>query len=311
MVYQRTEQQPRKQRGRPKGTTLTVAQNILIALNLVDYATRAQLARLLDMESSRTYLRQTLSDHTAAGLVLCLPGSAKSQPHVYTLTRKGREYASQLLGTPTTKRFRPSEERDKAHNPYFMQHTLAVSDVLIAARLLSQTTPGITLNRIYTERALRRKISVTLESTAHARTIYVEPDASLDFFIAETWKNPPETWQDFVHIEVYRNLPPAEWRFKQKVQGYVATVDTGRHEALFQTPALSIAVIAIAQTEQMAATLKRWTEEVLTDMERQAEGEWFFFCSVDPASASPEELYLSPVWEQAFSDVKTPLLVLE
>jgi hypothetical protein len=62
----------------------------------------------------------------------------------------------------------------------------------------------------------------------------------------------------------------------------------------------------------MTTTLKRWTtEEVLTDMERQAEGEWFFFCSVDPASASPEELYLSPVWEQAFSDVKTPLLVLE
>ena len=61
----------------------------------------------------------------------------------------------------------------------------------------------------------------------------------------------------------------------------------------------------------MAATLKRWTEEVLAEMERQEEGDWFFFCSLDPAKARPEELFLSPVWEQAFSNGKTPLLVLE
>jgi hypothetical protein len=61
----------------------------------------------------------------------------------------------------------------------------------------------------------------------------------------------------------------------------------------------------------MAATLKRWTEEVLAEMERQPEGEWFFFSSLNAATASPEEMYLAPVWEQAFGSTKTPLLVLE
>jgi hypothetical protein len=61
----------------------------------------------------------------------------------------------------------------------------------------------------------------------------------------------------------------------------------------------------------MATTLKRWTEEVLAEMEGKGEGEWFFFCSLDTATTSPEELYLSPLWEQAFSTTKTPLLVLE
>jgi hypothetical protein len=84
---------------------------------------------------------------------------------------------------------------------------------------------------------------------------------------------------------------------------------TGQHEALFQTPALSIAVIA--QSDRQKATLKRWTEEALQEMERPEEGEWFFFCSRDPATATPEELFLSPVWEQAFSTTKTPLLLLE
>jgi hypothetical protein len=89
----------------------------------------------------------------------------------------------------------------------------------------------------------------------------------------------------------------------------VYAVDNGWHEAFFHTPALSVAVIA--QTEQMAATLKHWTEEVLAEMERQPEGEWFFFCSLDTATASPEEMFLSPCWEQAFGSAKTPLLVLE
>jgi hypothetical protein len=160
MLQQDTQQG--KRRGRPKGATLTVAQKILIELSLVDYATRDQLARLLNMERSRTYIRETLSNHAAARLVLCLEGSAKSLPHIYTLTRKGREYTNRLLGTPADKRFRPSEERDKARNEYFIKHTLAVTDVLIAARLLAQTTPEIRLTRMYIERALRRKIYVEL-----------------------------------------------------------------------------------------------------------------------------------------------------
>jgi hypothetical protein len=98
-------------------------------------------------------------------------------------------------------------------------------------------------------------------------------------------------------------------RFKQKIQGYVTTVDTGQHEALFQTPALSIAVCAT--TGQIATMLKYWTEEALTEIGRAADGDWFFFCSLNTASASPEELFLSPVWEQAFGTTKTPLLILE
>jgi hypothetical protein len=296
-----------KPRGRPKAATCTIAQNI-IALSLVDYATRDQLARLLAMERSRSYVRETLSGLTAAGFVLRLAGSGITSPHVYTPTRKGREYAHRLLGTPTDKRFRPAEERDKARNEFFLKHTLAVTDVLIAAQLLSQTTPGITLNRIYTERALRRKISVTLESTPHSRAIYVEPDASLDFFITEMWHETPETWQDFLHIEVYRILPPAEWRFKQKIHGYVTYATAGQHEALFHTPALSLAVFAATDTR--AQTLKRWTEEALAELKRPDEGDMFFFGSMDVAKASPEEMYLTPVWQQAFRDAKTLLLVL-
>jgi hypothetical protein len=115
---------------------------------------------------------------------------------------------------------------------------------------------------------------------------------------------------NFFHIEVYRTLQPLEWRFKQKIKGYVTYAVSGQHEALFHTPALSIAVIAATDMPQQA-TLKRWTEEALQEMGRPEEGEWFFFCSRNPATTIPEELFLSPVWEQAFSSTKTPLIILD
>src|ERR687896_753622 len=260
-------------------------ERIISALAEFDYLTPAQIARLLYAPSSRNHVYEKMRPLVDRGLVQTLGGRDVNLPLLYTLSGTGRRCAS-TLGAAQGKRFRPSEEADKRRNPYFLKHSIAVIDVLIAARLLSDRVPAIQLSRMYTERELKRKIYIPLGG----KTVCLEPDAGLLFRITETWHNPPQTWEDFFHIEVYRNLPPQEWRFKQKIAGYVTYVDNGHHEALFHTPALSIAVIAA--TEQMTTTLKRWTEEVLTQMERQPEGEWFFFCSVDPASASPEGLYL-------------------
>jgi hypothetical protein len=220
------------------------------------------------------------------------------------LTDKGRQYAA-LLGKPTVKRFRPSEDARKAGNFYFVRHTLLINDVLIAARLLTTLMPSVVLTRLYTERELKRKIYVELpeplgEGKTRYRKLCIEPDASLRFTIAETW-------QDFFHIEVYRNLPPVEQRFKQKVSGYVATVRSGQHQKLFHMESLNIAVFA--QTPAMAQTLKDWIEEALAT--QPDDGGRFFFSSLAVSKASPTEMYLSPVWQQAFGTAKTPLLLLD
>jgi hypothetical protein len=127
----------------------------------------------------------------------------------------------------------------------------------------------------------------------------IEPDASLEFLIQEVWR-------DFFHIEVYRNLPPLERRFKQKIQGYVLYAQSPLHQQLFQTSSLSIAVFS---QPGIAATLKRWTEEALAN--QPDEGSRFFFTSMNPAIASPIELFLTPVWQQGFGEDTIPLLVLE
>jgi hypothetical protein len=284
--------------------TLTAADKILAALNEFDYLTAKQATRLLYSSSSLTYVREKLRLLVAEEYALPLAGRSVIMPRVFTPTSKGREHANLFLGSPTSKRFRPSEEQDKAGNVFFIRHTIAVTDILIAARLLAQTIPGIVLTRMYTERSLRRKIYVKIPDSAKrgrgkTRNICIEPDASVEFAIHDKWR-------DFIHIEVYRHLP-MEVGFKQKVQGYVYYAETGQHRALFQTEALTIAVIAT--TDQQAATLKQWTEEALEDMPQQ--GQRFFFRSIDTATATPTDLFLSSVWQQAFSEAKSPLLVLE
>jgi Replication-relaxation len=185
---------------RPDLETLTVSQQLLVELDICDYLTASQAARLLEKERSLTYIREQLRALERAGLAMSLESRVITMPRVYTPTKKGREYASLLCGTASDRRFRPAEERDKARNEYFITHTLAVSDVLIASRLLAKRSPAITLNRMFTERQLRRQIYVALpeptgNGTAQQRTVCIEPDGSLDFLIQKAWQN-------FVHVEV-------------------------------------------------------------------------------------------------------------
>jgi hypothetical protein len=279
------------------------AERILVALSEFGYLTVAQITKLLYAPSSQSFVHKQLKYLVAGKYVMPLTHRFVTQPRVYTLTGKGLSVLKSLEVHHQI-RIRPAEEKTKAHNFLFLQHTIAVTDVLIAARLLSESVPNIALTRMYLERELQRTIYVEIPEK-----ICIEPDASCEFEITVQSDGTQRTGVDFFHIEVYRNLPPAEWRFKQKIKGYVTYALSGQHEALFQTPALSIAVIAVTDTQK--ATLKRWTEETLTEIGRPEEGEWFFFCSLDPATVTPKELFLSPLWEYAFSTTKTPLLVLE
>jgi Replication-relaxation len=276
---------------------------ILTVLFAFEYLTAVQVTRLCFSKGSLTYGKAKLKALVDSGLAMSLGGRGTNLPLIYTLTGQGRTLASALTGEQP-RRFRPAEAREKQVNLAFMQHTLAVNDILISAQLLSQTHPAITLTRMYREPELRRRIYVDVPER-----ICIEPDASCHLLITNTGPEKPQVWEDFVHIELYRTMPPVKRHFKQKIQGYVTAVDTGQQETLFQTSALSIAVVAI--TEPIATLLKSWTEEALQSMGRVTEGDWFFFRSINTATATPEELFLAPVWEHAFSTAKTPLLVLE
>jgi hypothetical protein len=171
----------------------TATEKILSALLEFDYLTADQVTRLLYAPGSLTYVRAKLRSLAAAKLVFALSGKSvglPQLPQIFTPTGKARAYASNFRENPTRQRFRPSEEQEKAENLFFIKHTLAIRDVLIAAKLLANTTPGIVLNRIYHERDLRRKIYVEIpvhtgQGRIRKEKICLEPDASCEFIVQE------------------------------------------------------------------------------------------------------------------------------
>jgi hypothetical protein len=291
---------------RTKQEKQTPRDKLLSALGEYTYLTARQLTDLLYKKGSLTYVKDNLKSLTDAGDVLAFGGRGTTLPVVYTLSGNGRRNVARL-GKLRATRFRLGETQAKADNGYFLRHTLAVNDVLIAARLLSQAVPEIVLNRVYHEQELRRKIAVALPGAGgKTRQIFLEPDASLDVQIRS--RRDDTVWRDFVHIEVYRHHP-MEHRFKQKVHGYVVSAASGQQETLFHTKALTIALFC--ESPALMRLLKGWTEQVLTQLGQEEEGERYFFSSIAVSAASPTDVFLSPVWETAFSTTKTPLLVLE
>jgi hypothetical protein len=290
-------------------------EKLICALAEYGYLTAEQATRLLYSITSFTHVREKFKSLDDEKLVTVLGGRAYNLPRIFTLSTTGRKYA-ELIGKPPGKRYRLQEERQKQHNFFLIHHTLAAIDVLIAARLLSQTKLGIVrtrtmvsivLNRMYHEWELKRKIYVQLRvAGGMTQQICIEPDASLDFTIPSIGEEKP-SWRDFFHIEVYRTLPTMEQQFKQKIQGYVVYAQSPLHQQLFHTSALSIAIFA--QTPEIAKTLRKWTQEALAS--QPDEEDRFFFTSLNPATASSGELFLSPVWKQAFGEDTIPLLDLE
>jgi hypothetical protein len=283
----------------------TPKDKLRFALGEYEFLTTQQLTTLLYKHGSRTYVQDTLKALQDTGDVRSFGGRGTSLPRIYTLSGQGRRFVFQQ-GRTRAKRFRLAETQAKMGNGFFVRHTVAVNDVLIAAQLLTQSLPAIELIRVYHERELRRKIAVAIPAGVKTRQIFLEPDASLDFRI----RSPKDesVWRDFMHVEVYRHHP-MEHRFKQKIAGYVASASSGQHEALFHTKALTIALFC--ETPALLTLLKGWTEQVLTQLGQEDEGERFFFTSIAVPTASPTELFLSPVWEQAFNTAKTLLLMLE
>jgi Replication-relaxation len=282
----------------------TPKDKLRFALGEYGFLTLQQLIAVLEYkQGSRIYVQVTMKALVDAGDVLSFGGRRTSLPRIYTLTGRGRRYVTRL-DHPRPARFRLGETRTKVDNGYFLRHILAVNDVLIAARLLFRSMPDIILNRVYHERDLRRKIAVAIPAGGKTRQVFLEPDAALDVRI----RNNETVWRDFFFVEVYRHHP-MEHRFKQKVQGYALSAAAGQQEALFHTKALTIALFC--ETVAVKTLLKGWTEQVLTQCGQEEEGERFFFSSVAVSEASPTDIFLSPVWEQAFRTTKTPLLMLE
>jgi hypothetical protein len=279
----------------------SVDEAILQALYDFHYLTAEQLCRLRYSPSSLNHVREQLKKLHDAEYLQRVFGPRKqasgSTPWVYLLGRKGLAHFRDL--GYEGRRHRPSEQQALADQHLF--HTLAINDVLIAARLLHQAVDVVSLVAIRHDLDLKRTPVKIETGPADPRSgvpelTSVVPDAWLHFQIPNPARDKPESAP--LLLELDRGKKSVS-EFKRKIRGLLAY--TGRpYQTLFGVKSVTVAFVidegAFASPQQAAkrvADTRRWTEEELTEQRKEDWGEIFLFTSLpDPQTLDAIEFFL-------------------
>ncbi|WP_079054014.1 replication-relaxation family protein [Streptomyces graminilatus] len=267
---------------------------ILAAVNRLQYMTAAQIGRLLypDARDENRYVQRRLRKLAEAGYLLRLrelpSPRVGSAPHVFTLADKGRQYLSGQGVQLLTTYYRPSEERRKAQDNPFMEHTLAAVDVLVAAERLCQDFL-VSMPRLLTERQLKRR-PVRVQPPAGrpgAPPMAVIPDA---WFELTTTDDPVA-----IALELDRSTEHQKhWR--RKVACLTAWA-LGPYREAFQADNLTVAVAVPAAARR--AQLSTWTKQELDAIGQPGMADIFLFSEASPVTTDPVAFFFSPLWYPA------------
>lgn len=278
-----------------------VDERILTAINDYYCLTVDQILCLFYRPSSRTGVQTRMKRLTDAGytqaLFLNRGARAGSSPLVYRLNRRGRQFlAAQEIPVPP--RFRPGEDLEDP----FLRHTLAVNDVLIAARKLTERHAQLSLAQVLHERVLKHApLAVELDG----KWVSVIPDGFLDFREELPGQRP---YQSAIALELDRGTMKDATRWRAKIAALLTSF-TGAYQERFGAQTVTIAVVTTAGAKR-CRDLLRWTEEELAACKLRNRAELFLFTDQLP-ECDPERFFLSRHCAQPFGTARVPLLLLE
>jgi hypothetical protein len=266
---------------------------MLCALAQYSYLTPDQLTRLCYSPGSLTYVRDLMAQLEHKGLVLRLHYRTQvfGNPHsLFTLSHAGSVSVSQQ-GSATRARVRPSEERELSH--LFITHTILVNDAIIQAQLLSRVAPQVALHRFLHDRDLKRMpLTVRLPEGNDGQTVTraVVGDAWLDFVVQRA----RGTFQSCLWLELHRGTV-YQSRLRQKIRRLILAVKAGAYVATFGTASLGVGFIA-TPGEHEAEKVLRLVEDELIRLSFAHQAHLFLVTAGEPATMTPDALYLAPRW---------------
>jgi len=271
-----------------------VDEEILRVVNRLHYMTAAQVGRLLypDAHDQNRYVQRRLRSLAEAGYLLRLrelpTPRIGSAPHVFTLADKGRRFIAGRGDVLASSYYRPSEERAKAADNPFMEHTLAAVDVLVAAERLCRRFQ-VSMPRLLNERQLKRS-SVRVQPAGR-------PDASRVAVIPDAWFQLTSAECDPVSIalELDRGTE-GQKHWRRKVASLTAWAE-GPYRRAFETDNLTVAVVV--PTTVRRVQLSEWTAQELESIDRGELADIFLFTEASPVTTDPFELFFDLLWYPA------------
>jgi hypothetical protein len=260
-------------------------------------ATAAQLCRLHYRPGCLTTVKarlKTLSDH---GYVQAdaIPTKFSRSPYYYAVGQKGMRYLEDA-GCDTGETFRASRKTNR--HSLFIEHTLELNDVLIAAALLQHTDTRYSLAGFIHERVLkRRQYKASWKNGNASQSFTIIPDAFLDFRL-----NLADGRQRRMPILLEHDRgTEGQHHFKRRIRAYIVLLRSGEYQQLFGVKALTIAFTTFVGAQRLAH-MREWTRQELTaTSEPKPLGVTFCFAYlVQPLEAA--HVWVSPQWYTPYTE---------
>jgi hypothetical protein len=271
-------------------------EQVIRAIHAYHFLTVEQICRLLYSPGSLSHARVQLKRLADVGFLQRFrapTAKAGNTPFIYTLARRGMQYLT-TTGITEFSRFRPSENIELSY--LFLSHTLAVNNIIIAAKLVERIAPQIQLVHFRHERALRQAPIEVVTATGEKQRVI--PDGWLDF------RTP--THRTAVILELDRGTEQQR-AFRRKLQGLIACAQ-GPYQAFFETSSMTIAFLTTSG-EDRCTLIRKWCEEELKEESQRELAEIFLFLTITREGKDLDpRVFLSPMWQQPFEKARISLL---
>jgi hypothetical protein len=263
-----------------------------------------QLTRRYYSPGSLTFVKARLKLLTDYGYLDAneQPTTRGRSPYYYTLASKGIKYLKEA-GFEVNRYYRPSR---KVEYLPFLLHTFAVNNVLIAAELLAESIPQLTLAEMQHELVLKQdpcRVPVGRErlsgdGNVSAKHISIVPDGWLDFRYDRGTGT--QERRMCIWLEVDRGTVGMR-DFKEKANAILTFYKSGAYQKRFGTNSLRV---AFATTDGMTRVkqMRTWLCQVLTKQQEKPGTAERFLCTALSDEIDPHALFLTPVWYVPFDN---------
>jgi hypothetical protein len=258
-----------------------------IGLAQLHLATAEQLCRLHysmgSLKGVKAKLRTLVDYHYVQ--YDAIPTKFTRSPYYYALDRLSIRYLAQA-GTDVSETFRAGKEVNK--HSLFVEHTLELNDILIAAALLKRSAPNYWLDSFIHERVLKRR---PYKATWQGGNFSLIPDAFLDFRVRL-----PDGSQRRMPILIEHDRGSEEQRyFRRRIRAYSVLLKTEAYKLWFQAKGITIAFTTFAGPERLKR-MRDWTrQELAASGEPKALERRFYFTNL-VRPIDPCHLWLEPCW---------------
>ena len=263
---------------------------------------------------SRSYLAELLNalcggrDHSRRGYLyrFSMPQSPGNPRRLYALTRRGKSLLMEL-GVEVASCYRP--EKASLLSFSFLQHHLAVSEVLVALNLFVRKFPEYEL--------VESRPWFTMAESPPRLIRVIDGKETTITVIPDLWvaieRDPEELekTQGFnIWFEIDRGTE-ARTRYMELVRKRINFIRDEGYEQFFGTSSVLLVFLAVGPSMDYRLhrlhLMRQWTQELLQQEKLVDWSNTFLFSTIDETLYDTLMLFTDPVHFQPFSDTLVPL----